>query len=115
MSLMPNLPVEDPAQLNVKVRLILLRSKLVEWYNGPDMAIQDIKEILSRLEAFARDNPRFSVLASNFTEGSGGVYTLFKSDMGEDYNVEISLQGQVHSHGQEGRQICTGGSNECVK
>lgn len=87
------LAVEDPAQLNVKVRLILLRSKLVEWYEGPDMALQDLEAILTQFEAFAKVDPRFSFVSSNYTQGSGGVFTLFKSGLDSNYDVEISLLG----------------------
>jgi hypothetical protein len=85
--------VEDPAQLNVKVRLILLRSRLVEWYDGPEMALHDIDAISSQFQTFASTESGWSLIFSNFTQGKGGVSGLFKSKLGPDYDVEISLMG----------------------
>ena len=85
--------VEDPAQLNIKVRLILLRSNLVEWYEGPEMALHDIDAISSQFQTFASEQPGWSLIYSNFTQGKGGVSALFKSKLSSDYDVEISLMG----------------------
>jgi hypothetical protein len=92
-NLFPGVVVEDPAQLNIKVRLILLRSKLVEWYEGPEMALHDIDAISSQFQTFASEQPGWSLIYSNFTNGKGGVSALFKSKLSSDYDVEISLMG----------------------
>ena len=92
-NLFPGGAVEDLAQLNVKVRLILLRSNLVEWYEGPEMALHDVDAISSQFQLFASEQPGWSLIYSNFTNGKGGVSALFKSKLSSDYDVEISLMG----------------------
>ena len=92
-SVLPNL-VEDTAELNANVRLILLRSTLVESYDGEDKALQDIHDISTQFQAFVAAEPNWSLLSFDLTkEGKGGVYAVFKSELGADYDVEISLLG----------------------
>ncbi len=57
------------------------------------MALHDIDAISSQFQTFASEQPGWSLISSNFTNGKGGVTALFKSKLSSDYDVEVSLMG----------------------